>query len=365
MAVAEELRRRYVDALQREGAITRPEVAAAFAAVPREAFVANGFHGRDGGWVGPDDEGFLDAVYTNDVLVTKVVDGTPVSSSSQPSLMAAMIEALDLAPGMAVLEVGAGTGYNAALMSAVGARVTSIDVQPDVLARALAGLARAGVSDVELREGDGYEGGPGRYERVIVTVGITGISPRWLDQLAPGGFVLAPVTHAGHHPVLRVTVDGEAHGFCAAGFMSAAGPLGASHPWSHPEPSGPLPDPVLLLPPRFEPALDVIRYHDLVFSFGVWDSRATLARWGDNTACAVLDESGAAGAAVSPDGAVAASGAHAEEFAARAAALLDRWQEAGAPPVAAWRGALALAGDHDRPIWVPREWRLHGRAPTP
>jgi protein-L-isoaspartate(D-aspartate) O-methyltransferase len=358
MAVAEELRGRYVDALRREGAITRPEVAAAFAAVPREAFVASGFHGRDGGWVAADGDGFLDAVYTNDVLVTKVVDGTPVSSSSQPSLMAAMIEALDLAPGMSVLEVGAGTGYNAALMAAVGARVTTIDVQPDVLARARAGIARAGVSDVELHEGDGYEGVPGRYERVVVTVGINGVSPQWFDQLAPGGFVLAPVAHTGHHPVLRVTPDGKAHGVCAAGFMAAAGPLGAAYPWMHPQPAGQLPDPVLMLPPRFEPPLDVFRYHDLCFACGVWDSRATLAQRGDSTACAVLDETGAAGAAVGSDGAVGGSGAHAEEFAARTAALLDRWQAAGEPAVAAWWADLALAGDPDRPIWVPKEWRL-------
>ncbi|GLH97579.1 protein-L-isoaspartate O-methyltransferase family protein [Phytohabitans aurantiacus] len=357
MAVAEELRRRYADALRGEGGITRPEVAAAFAAVPREAFVASGFHARDGGWVAPDDEGFLDAVYTNDVLVTKIVDGTPVSSSSQPSLMAAMIEALDLAPGMSVLEVGAGTGYNAALMSAVGARVTSIDVQPDVLDRALAGLARAGVSDVELHEGDGYEGVPGRYDRIVVTVGINGVSPQWFDQLVPGGFVLAPVAHAGHHPVLRVTPGEGARGMCAAGFMAAAGPLGAAYPWKHPQPAGPLPDPVVMLPPRFEPPLDVFRYHDLCFACGVWDSRATLAHRGDSTACAVLDETAAAGAAVSSDGAIGGSGAHAEEYAARLAALLDRWQDAGEPAVAAWRADLALSGDPDRPIWIPREWR--------
>src|SRR3712207_2135130 len=107
MASSARLRRHFVDGLWREGAITRPEVAEAFAAVPREAFVADGFHGRDGAWVAPDAEGFLEAVYTNDVLVTKVEDGRATSSSSQPSLMAAMIEALDLSPGTRVLEVGA------------------------------------------------------------------------------------------------------------------------------------------------------------------------------------------------------------------------------------------------------------------
>ncbi|GAA4684498.1 protein-L-isoaspartate O-methyltransferase family protein [Phytohabitans rumicis] len=367
MSASQRLRRRYVDGLRREGAITRPEVAGAFAAVPREVFVADGFHGRDGTWVPADGDGFLESVYTNDVLVTKIRDGRPVSSSSQPSLMAAMIEGLELRPGTRVLEVGAGTGYNAALMAAVGARVTSIDVQADVLGRARAALARCGAAGVLLHEGDGYDGyaAGAPYDRVIVTVGVAGASPRWLEQLAPDGFVLVPLRHAGHHPVLRVRrePDGVVHaaGVCPAGFMSAAGPLSAPYPSAHPLPVDPLPAATVARPARFDPPLDVFRYHDLWFAVGAWDGRATFAQLAgapSESGCALLDETGVGGAGIAPDGSIHATGAHAGAYSERAAALLDRWVTSGEPAVPAWRAAMALDGDPDRPIWVPRGWHL-------
>ena len=70
----------------------------------------------------PADPDFLATVYRDDVLVTKMDGRVPVSSSSQPSLMAIMLSALDVRPGMRVLEIGAGTGYNAALLATLGAR---------------------------------------------------------------------------------------------------------------------------------------------------------------------------------------------------------------------------------------------------
>lgn len=368
MGGPEELRRRYVERLRREGTLTPEPLARAFATVPREVFVQQGFHHR-GRRVTPDDEGFLDAVYTNDVLVTKVIDGVPVSSSSQPSLMAVMLDSLDLSPGMRVLEIGSGTGYNAALMAALGVRVTSIDVQPDVLAAAAAGLDRAGVSGVRLRNGDGYRGEPvdAPYHRVVATVGVAGVSPSWFDQLSPGGFVLAPVAHAGTHPVLRAWRDPQgavrARALCSAGFMSAAGPLSARYRWAHPEPlrARTLPATTVSHPGRWRPALDVFRYHDLWFAVGAWHRRATFAAaWevDGSGGCALLDEARAGGAGILPDGGIRASGAQARRYATDALALLDRWARAGAPGVADWSTSLVLAGDPAQPIWVPRRWRL-------
>ena len=117
-----ELRQQYVEQIRRGGATLTDELAAAFASVPREAFVTGGFQRRAGDWVKPGDPDFLATVYRDDVLVTKVDDRIPVSSSSQPSLMAIMLGALDVRPGMRVLEIGAGTGYNAALLATLGAR---------------------------------------------------------------------------------------------------------------------------------------------------------------------------------------------------------------------------------------------------
>jgi protein-L-isoaspartate(D-aspartate) O-methyltransferase len=360
-------RDRFVAALRRDGVVIDDAVARAFAAVPREAFVAEGFRALDGRWVTTRDDDFLDEVYRNDALVTKVRDGVPVSSSSQPSLMAIMLAALDLAPGARVLEIGVGTGYNAALMSALGAAVVSVDVQADVVERAAAALAATGTSRVSLVTADGYAGYPegGPYDRVIVTVGVNGVSPAWLQQLAPGGFALVPTYHAGAHPVLRVWRDPDGavsgRGVSGAGFMSAAGPLSADHPWRHPAPlRGALPPPSAHRPARWRPPLDPQRYHDLTVAAGAWDRRVTHgavdgvpgADW------VLLDPAGAGGAGVRADGAVVGSGRYAREYADAAVTLLERWERTGSPAIEDWSVRFDRAGDPRQPIWAPRDWYL-------
>jgi protein-L-isoaspartate(D-aspartate) O-methyltransferase len=199
-----DLRRSFVEQLRRNGAPLTPALAAAFEAVPRELFVAEGFLRRDGSWAKPGSSRFLEQVYRDDVLVTKSDGRVAISSSSQPSLMAIMLAALDVRPGDRVLEIGAGTGYNAALLVALGARVTSVDVQDDVAERARVALTAAGVENVRVVTGDGYAGVPEEsFERAIVTVGVAGVAPTWLAQTSPGP-VVVPVEHAGTHPVLAV-----------------------------------------------------------------------------------------------------------------------------------------------------------------
>jgi protein-L-isoaspartate(D-aspartate) O-methyltransferase len=361
-----DLRRRFVEQLRRNGAPMTPELAAAFAAVPREMFVAEGFQRRDGSWARPGSAGFRAAVYRDDVLVTKVDGRVAISSSSQPSLMAIMLDALGVRPGDRVLEIGAGTGYNAALLTALGARVTSVDVQADVAERARAALAAAGVEGVRVITGDGYSGAPGEtFERAIVTVGVAGVSPQWLAQTTPGP-VVAPVEHAGTHPVLAV--EGPAAGpvtarvICPSGFMSAAGPLTAPHARSHPAPvpSGALAAFVPFAPARWEPVLSSYSYRDLWYAAGVWSSRATHAALPDRDQSGVvlLDEEGTGGAAIMPDGSVLAGGDRAARYGQTALEIIDRWEEAGRPSMGSWRIGLELAGDPEAPIWVPATWEL-------
>jgi protein-L-isoaspartate(D-aspartate) O-methyltransferase len=355
----------YVSAIRRGGADLPPELAAAFASVPREAFVPEGFQRRDGTWVRPADPEFLTTVYSDDVLVTKTDGKMPVSSSSQPSLMAIMIMALRVTPGLRILEIGAGTGYNAALLASLGATVTTIDVQEDVAVRARAALARAGIADVRVEHADGYAGDPAqRFDRVMVTVGVGGVSPPWLTQLDPGGFVLAPVKHAGIHPVL--VIAGPPGGpvtatpVCPAGFMLAAGPLTAEHPGSFPAPAGPLDDLAPFARPRFDPPLTELAYRDLWYAAGAWSRRATHVAVPDREhgGLAFLDETLRSGAVVLPDGAIHANGSSAAGYASLAAGILDRWTSAGRPPMQAWRVSLALTGDPAFPIWAPDSWEL-------
>src|SRR5262245_12703766 len=102
MADAADLHRDLVDSLVRRGAITDSRVEAAFRAVPRHLFLP---------------EVSVAEVYRDQAIPTKMLDGEAISSSSQPEIMATMLQQLELEPGSRVLEVGAGTGYNAALMS--------------------------------------------------------------------------------------------------------------------------------------------------------------------------------------------------------------------------------------------------------
>ncbi|MEU4419742.1 methyltransferase domain-containing protein [Actinoplanes sp. NPDC024001] len=362
----EDARRHYLDQIRRDGVTLTPALAAAFAAVPREVFVPDGFHRGDGRRVLPADPEFLPTVYSNDVLVTKLNEGRPCSSSSQPSLMAIMLDALDVRPGARVLEIGAGTGYNAALLATLGATVTTVDVQADVADRARSALARAGIDGVRVSTADGYTtGSDDRYDRIIVTVGVAGVSPHWLDRLEPDGLIVAPVEHAGTHPVLavRTGADGPAAAVvCPAGFMSAAGPLTARHRGSHPPPAT-LGDMTETAPARWDPALDALAYRDLWFAAGAWHRRVTHAAVPsrDQSYLALLDDSGSAGAAMLPDGSVLSSGPDAERYTAVAVALAGRWWSLGRPPMRAWRAVMTLDGDPAAPIWVPRAWHLTRR----
>ncbi|BBH63705.1 hypothetical protein ACTI_03900 [Actinoplanes sp. OR16] len=351
----EDARRHYLDLIRHDGVRLSPALARAFAAVAREVFVPDGFHRRDGSRVLPADPEFLRSVYSNDVLVTKLNGRQPISSSSQPSLMAIMLEALDVRPGQRVLEIGAGTGYNAALLATLGADVTTVDVQGDVADRARAALARAGITGVRVEAADGYTGGPdGEYDRIIVTVGVAGISPFWTERLLPGGRIVAPVEHAGMHPVLAAGVSGEASVVCPAGFMSAAGPLAARHEGSHPQPpAGPLTGLEEVSRPRWGVSLEALAYRDLWFAAGAWHRRVTYASvpGREQSLLAVLGDGDRHAAVVLPDGGVLASS---DRCAAVALALADRWWSLGRPPMSAWRATLAQAG----PLLVPRDWRI-------
>src|SRR4030081_3739803 len=158
--------------LQETGVLTDPAVAAAFRATPRHHFLP----GRR-----------LSYVYEDTAIPTKTDDkGAAVSSSSQPAIMALMLQQLGLEPGQRVLEIGAGTGYNAALMARLvspkGA-VYTLDIDEELGAQARANLAAAGVENVRVVDADGAAGWPeaAPFDRVIVTASADDLAPAWRD----------------------------------------------------------------------------------------------------------------------------------------------------------------------------------------
>lgn len=162
-------------------------VEAAFRAVAREGFLAAVVA-----------EQGLEAIYRDKAIVTKRdARGIPLSSSSQPAVMANMLELLDARPGNRVLEIGTGTGYNAALLAHIVSgrgRVTTIDIDPQLARDARRALHQGGYR-ASVKVGDGRHGYPdgAPYDRIIVTACADELASAWIEQLDDGGRLIVPL----------------------------------------------------------------------------------------------------------------------------------------------------------------------------
>ncbi len=153
--------------------------------------------------------------------VTQIKDGLPSSSLSCSSVVADMLDSLMAEPGHQVLELGTGTGWNAALLALrVGpGRVTSAEVDPQLAAEARGRLEAAGL-DVAVHVGDGALGwAPGApYDRLIATYAVETVPWEWVRQTRPGGRIVTPWGRLGHI-ALTVADDGRS----ASGWVQGLG----------------------------------------------------------------------------------------------------------------------------------------------
>lgn len=360
----------YAAMLERCGAIRSPMVARAFRTVRRDRCIAGFYDSATGNRVhvpqdAPVPEKLLGMIYSDRALMTHLdADGqAPTSSSSQPTLMAAMLEALDLRPGMRVLEIGAGTGYNAALLAVItGTEVVTVEASAEVAEEARQALQRVGAHATHVVHADGYlgheSGAP--YQRIIATVACAGVPPHWLDQLDIGGMILAPVAHAGVHPLLGICHDADGIRGQAvqwADFMRATGLL-----YQRPAdrslctttiPAAPRTDYVVGSQLEFD------AYEGLWFYLGVRDPRATRVSVENikpsDGQCALVDlELGKA--FVLRDGRVSLDG-H-ERLVDDVARYRCEWEDLGRPTIPDWSCHLASTGAEDAPLYVPSQWSL-------
>lgn len=177
-----------VESLKAKGLLNDPLIEAAFLAVPRHLFVPG---------MQPEE------IYVDKAITTKrEPSGLVVSSSSQPSMMLLMLRQLKLQPGHNVLEIGTGTGYNAAIMQhIVGTygRVTTVEIDPEVAKQAEDNLQHALFGSITVVRDDGASGYAPRamYDRIICTAAVWDLPPAWVRQLKDNGIIVTPIQIAG------------------------------------------------------------------------------------------------------------------------------------------------------------------------
>lgn len=182
---------RLIMGLRRQG-ITDPAVLRALELVPRELFV---------------DKAFLDQAWEDRAL--PIAQGQTIS---QPFVVAFMTEALRLSDRTKVLEIGTGSGYQAAVLAKIARRVYTVERFPELLATAEARFAEMKLHNIHTRIGDGWKGWPEQapFEAIIVTAAAEEMPKALLDQLGEGGRMVAPIGRPGEvQHLMRFTRDGE------------------------------------------------------------------------------------------------------------------------------------------------------------
>jgi len=186
------LRRRMIEEQIRGRETVSPRVLEAMLAVPRHEFVPDEFRNR---------------AYADEPL--PIGEGQTIS---QPFMVAAMANALELAGKERVLEIGTGSGYQAALLSLLAAQVYSIENHPSLATAAQARLERLGYLNVHVHCGDGTLGLPDAapFDAILVTAAAPQVPPPLIEQLAEGGRLVIPVGSADQQELLRVRkIEGQ------------------------------------------------------------------------------------------------------------------------------------------------------------
>lgn len=195
------LRNHLVSQLVECGFIQNKKIEEAFRKIPRHIFLPE---------IKPQE------VYSDVSIITKRIGIEPISSSTQLSLMASMLEILHLEKGMKVLEIGAGTGYNAAVMAEIvgdEGKIISVDIDAEIIKEAQQNLAKAGYKGITVKCADRARGFAEKapYDRIILTCSVRNIPIPLVKQLKEGGIMVLPIWFNGTQitPALEKQRNGD------------------------------------------------------------------------------------------------------------------------------------------------------------
>jgi protein-L-isoaspartate(D-aspartate) O-methyltransferase len=358
------------------GAIHSSDVYEAFRTVPRHLTIPRYYRSAvQLIQLDPMDPGprAAELIYSDRSLMTHHPEHDGVDSrAARPTYIAHVLEVAELASANRVLHVGAGIAYASALIAHVGqqATVAAVDCANPVAHDGADSVDRLGLRRrVHYYQGDGYSGcePEARFDRVIVTTGVTGISPMWLDQLTDDGFIVAPVYAGGLFPLMvirRSEVAGELIGrpvLAHAAFGPASGLLCDESAISTPPPISPLP------PAEHTghvPALTGVNedgYLGLWLYLAAADQRITAARSvgldaEERKRAVLIGQQGAA--AIAPD-VIATLGPEGPVLAQDLEWLVEQWQAAGQPRFDAWEVRLRLNAEAAAALYTPARWLLN------
>jgi protein-L-isoaspartate(D-aspartate) O-methyltransferase len=215
------LRDELIAHLERTRVLRDPRITAALRAVDRHSFVPS---------VTPRE------AYEDKALAIKERDGSVLSSISQPSMIVHMLELLRVTSSDRVLEIGTGSGYNAALLAELArdGTVVSVEIETDLIERARAALDEQGYRRVVLVHADKLSEIQRPFERIVVTARSHDIDPQWWRLLAPGGRIVVPldIGYGGERAIgfVRSGERLQSVGSYACAFVELRGDVSAHDP---------------------------------------------------------------------------------------------------------------------------------------
>ena len=193
-------RERLIANLIKGGYLKTPEIIETIRSIPRHLFVP---------------ESSKEHAYDDYPL--PIPEGQTISA---PHMISIILELLELKPTDQVLEIGAGSGYNAALLSKLAKKVTSLEFFPELVEFAKQNLKKAGVRNVTVLRGDGSKGMPDKkFDRIVFTCAVSALPDSLLTQLKDPGMLLAPVGSTDQQMLTLLRkekgrIKKEEHGYC-------------------------------------------------------------------------------------------------------------------------------------------------------